>query len=66
MSQRRRLLLLIVFETVLLGLSVVTARLWVGDSWRQVIEMCVFFLLMLVGCEAARRRRKRKASAPPR
>jgi hypothetical protein len=66
MSRRRRLLLLIVFEAVLLGLTVVTGRLWVGESWRQVIEMCVFFLLTLIGCEAARRRRERRASAPPR
>lgn len=66
MSKRVRLVLLIVFETVLVGVVVVTGRFWAGESWSQIIATCVFFLLMLIGFEASRRRRERRASAPPR
>lgn len=63
MSERRRLLLLIVFEIGLQGLNVVVGRTWLDESWRGVAESGVFFLVMLIVFEAARRRRERRASA---
>jgi len=65
MSQRRRLLLLVVFEVVLMGLTLSVGRWWVGGSWRWAVESCLFFLVMLIVFEAARRRRERRAATPP-
>ncbi|MFI1092069.1 hypothetical protein [Streptomyces sp. NPDC020917] len=63
MSERLRLLLLIVFGIVWQGLNVVVGRRWLDESWGGVVTMGVFFLVMLIAGEAARRRRERKASA---
>jgi hypothetical protein len=63
MSERTRLLLLIVFEIVWQVLNVVVGREWLDESWRGVAEMGAFFLVMLIVFEVARRRREHRASA---
>lgn len=63
MSERLRLLLLIAFGIAWQGLNVVVGRRWLDQSWSGVAGMGVFFLVMLIAGEAARRRHERKASA---
>lgn len=63
MNRRVRLLVWIVLGAMGFGIFVVSARLWAGESWFQVVVTILFLVLWNAGDAWLRRRRKRRASS---